>query len=119
MELGRTVLFLSSHLAPHGQVTKALLEVKLETIKLLLFVDAVVGLKLLATTLADKHMATVLPNYVLLSFLWALAPHTDPLQKQHDFSHKPALDIFRYRCQQMSAALHVLLKAGYRTWSNG
>ena len=29
-------------------------------------VDAVVGLELLATTLADKHMATVLPNFVLV-----------------------------------------------------
>ena len=29
-------------------------------------VDAVVGLELLTTTLADKHMATVLPNYVLV-----------------------------------------------------
>ena len=29
-------------------------------------VDANVGLELLATTLADKHMANVLPNYVLV-----------------------------------------------------
>ena len=28
-------------------------------------VDAVVGVELLATTLAGKHMATVLPNFVL------------------------------------------------------
>ena len=34
--------------------------------KLLLSVDAVVGQELLATTLADKHMATVLPNCVLV-----------------------------------------------------
>ena len=29
-------------------------------------VDAVAGLELLATTIVDKHMATVLPNYVLV-----------------------------------------------------
>ena len=34
--------------------------------RLLLSVVAVVGLELLATTLADKHMATVLPNRVSL-----------------------------------------------------
>ena len=36
--------------------------VRLATIKILESVDAVVGLELLAPTLADKHMATVLPN---------------------------------------------------------
>ena len=35
------------------------------THKLLLSVDDVVGLDLLATTRADKHMATVLPKFVL------------------------------------------------------
>ena len=34
--------------------------------KLLVTVDAVVGLEFLATTLADKHMATELPNFVLV-----------------------------------------------------
>ena len=29
-------------------------------------VVAIVGVKLLATTLADKHMANVLPNYMLV-----------------------------------------------------
>ena len=66
LELDRTVIFLSSPIAPHGEVAKALPAVRLETKKLLLSVDAVVGLELLATTLADKHMATVLPNYVLV-----------------------------------------------------
>ena len=79
-ELARTVLFLSSSpltfrlrmissmvvLAPHGEVAKALPVVRLATHKLLVTVDAVVGLELLATTLADKHMATVLPNFVLV-----------------------------------------------------
>ena len=53
-------------LAPHGEFAKALHVVGLETKKLILSVDAAVGLELLATALADKHMATVLPNCVLL-----------------------------------------------------
>ena len=69
IELDRTVLFLSSPLAPHEDVAKVLHVVRLEANKLLVFVDAVVGLELLVTTLADKHMATVLPkgNKLLLS----------------------------------------------------
>ena len=125
IELDRTVLFLSSPLAPHEDVAKVLHVVRLEANKLLVFVDAVVGLELLVTTLADKHMATVLPKYVLvsrlqrlesivtyitgvnpLSLFCALSPHSDPIQQQHDFPHKPALDIFRSRCNP----LHVLLK---------
>ena len=39
--------------------------VRLATHKLIVSVDAVVGVELLATTLADKHIATVLPNFVL------------------------------------------------------
>ena len=66
LELGRTVLFLSSPLAPHGEVAKVLPVVRLDAKKFFLSFDAVVGLELLATTLADKHMATVLPNYVLV-----------------------------------------------------
>ena len=80
LELARTVLFLSSSpntvrlrmissmvvLAPHGEVARTLPVMRLATHKLLVSVDAVVGLELLATTLADKHMANVLPNYVLV-----------------------------------------------------
>ena len=82
---------------------------------------------LIATTLADKHMATVLPNCVMVRrlqkkleslvtymtciTLYALSPQTDPIQLQHEFPHKPALNIFRSRCQQMSTPHHVLLKA--------
>ena len=66
LKLDRTDLFLSSPLAPHGEVAKALPEVRLETKKLLVSVDVVVGLELLATTLEDKNMATLLPNYVLV-----------------------------------------------------
>ena len=47
-------------LAPHGEVSKALPVVRLATHKLFVSVDDVVGLELLATTLANKHMATVL-----------------------------------------------------------
>ena len=72
LELDRTVLFLSSPLAPHGEVAKALPVVRLATKKLLVSVDAVVGLELLATTLADKHMATVLPNCLLVRRLQRL-----------------------------------------------
>ena len=46
-----------------------------------------------------------------LSLLCALSPNTDPIQQHHEFPHKPALDIFRSRCQQMSTPLHVHLKA--------
>ena len=77
LELARTVLFLSSSphmfslrmissmlvLAPHGEVAKT--GVRLATHKFIVSVDAVVRVELLATTLAGKHMATVLPNFVL------------------------------------------------------
>ena len=52
-------------LAQHGEVAKSLPGVRLETKKLIVSIDAVVGLELLAKTLEDKHMATVLLNYVL------------------------------------------------------
>ena len=38
----------------------------LATYKFLVSVDVIVGLELLATTLSDKHMATVLSNCVLV-----------------------------------------------------
>ena len=77
---GRTVLFLSSSpltlrlrmissmvvLASHGEVEKALPVVRLATHKLLMSDDAVVRVEFIATTLADKHMTTVLLNFVLV-----------------------------------------------------
>ena len=51
--------------ALHGEVAKALPVVRLATHKLLLSVDAVVGVKLIATTFAGKHMTTVLPSFAL------------------------------------------------------
>ena len=62
VELDRTILFLSSPLA----LAKALPVVRLATKKVLVSVDAIFGIELLATTLADKHMAIVLPNCVLV-----------------------------------------------------
>ena len=84
------------------------------THKLLVSLDAVVGLEILSTKLADKHMATVLPNCVLfrrypLSRL-CFVPRTDPIQQQHDFPQKSTCHTCRYRSQQMSAPLYVLLE---------
>ena len=59
-------------LAPHGEVAKTLPAVRLSTHKLIVSVDAVVGVELLATTLAGKHMANVLPNGVLARHLQRL-----------------------------------------------
>ena len=58
--------------APHGEVAKALPVVRLATHKLIVSVDIVVGVKLLATTLAGKQIATVLPNIVLARHLHRL-----------------------------------------------
>ena len=52
-------------LAPHGEMAKTLRVVRLVTYKLIVSIDAVVGVELLATTLASKHTATLLPNFVL------------------------------------------------------
>ena len=43
--------------------------VRLSPHKLIVFVDAVVGIELLTTTLAGKHIATVKPNFVLARHL--------------------------------------------------
>ena len=59
-------------LAPYGEVKKILPVVRLATHKLMVSVDAVVEVELLATTLAGKHMATVLPNFVLARHLQKL-----------------------------------------------
>ena len=48
------------------KVAKAFLVVMLATKKLCMSVVAVVGVELIATTLADKHMATVLPTCVMV-----------------------------------------------------
>ena len=56
-------------IAPHGEVAKTLPVVRLATHKLIVSVDTVVGVELLARTLAGKHMATVVPNCVLARHL--------------------------------------------------
>ena len=81
---------------PTWKSGKTLPVVRLNTHKLIMSFDAVVGIELLATTLAGKHIATV-PNFVLarhlqtlesfvaditgwtLSISCALSPHTDPI----------------------------------------
>ena len=85
LELDRTVRFLSFSLAPHGEVAKAPPVVRLATNKLLVSVNAVVGLELLATTLADKHMATVLPNSVLVRRLQRLKALSQTLQGEAQY----------------------------------
>ena len=53
--------------APHAKVARSL-----PVVRLVMSVDAVVGLKLLAATLVDKHIANVLPKYVLVRRLQRL-----------------------------------------------
>ena len=72
------------------------------------------GLHRLSVLIAGKHFATVIPNFVLARHLQrlesfvtditevnphslscALSPHTDPIQRQHDFPRKPALNTCR------------------------
>ena len=79
LDLVRTILFLSSSpfmfrlrmislmvvLDPHGEVEKAIHLARLATHNLLVSLDDVVGLQLIAATLAENHMATVLPNCVM------------------------------------------------------
>ena len=52
-------------LSPHREVAKTLHMVRLATHKIIVSVDSVVGVELLATTLAGQHIANVLPNFVL------------------------------------------------------
>ena len=54
------------------EVAKILPVLRLATHKLIVSADAVVGVTLLATTLAGKHMATVLQNFVLVRHLQRL-----------------------------------------------
>ena len=129
LELDRIFLFLFSLLAPHGEGAKALSLVRLATKNRLVSVDAVVGLELLVTTLANKHMVTVLPNCVLvrrllrlenivtkitranpLSFSCVLCPPTLIPSSNNIISLPTPFNIFRSRCQQMSTPLHLLLK---------
>ena len=66
------MIFLIVVLAPLGEVAKSLPVVRLATHKLIVSVDAVLGVEFLATNLAGKHIATVLPNFVLAKHLQRL-----------------------------------------------
>ena len=137
LELVRTILFFSSSLptfrlrtissmvviAPHKEVAKTLPVVRLATHKLIMSIDPVVGVELLSTTLAGKHITSVLPNLCwldickdlkaflqtlqgcTLSLSCAVSPHNDPIQQQYDFPHKPTLDTCRPSCEQMSTPI--------------
>ena len=119
-------------LAQLREVAKTLPVVRLATHKPIVSVDAVVGVELLATILADKHIATVLPNFVLathmqrlksfvtaitgvnpLSLLCFVPPHwSQPATTWFPSqTRSPALNTCRSSCQQMSTPIHVLLKA--------
>ena len=55
-----------------GKWKRTLPMVRLATHKLIVSVNAAVGVELLVTTLADEHLATVLPNFVLAKHLQIL-----------------------------------------------
>ena len=81
LELTRTVLFLS-----YSPLT-----IRLRIRKLLVSVDAVVALAFFATTLKNKHMATVLLSYVLVRHWQQLESLVTPSpSSQHGFSHIPS-----------------------------
>ena len=71
---------LKSGFSPHGEVAKAFLVVRLVTCELFMTIDAVVGIQLLATTLADKHMTTVLPTLCWISIVKGLKALSQTLQ---------------------------------------
>ena len=73
-------------LAPHEEVAKTLPVVRLATHKLIVSDDAVVEVELLATTLAGKHMATVLPNFVLARHLQRLVSFVTDITEVNPFS---------------------------------
>ena len=73
-------------LAPHGEVANTLPVVRLATHKLIVSVDAVVGVELLATTFTGKHMATVLPNFVLARHLQRLQSFVTDITSEHSLS---------------------------------
>ena len=73
-------------LAPYGEVPKNLPVMRLATHKLIVSVDAVVRVELLATTLAGKHLATVLPNFVLARHLQRLESFVTDITEVNPFS---------------------------------
>ena len=65
-----------------------------------------------------ESLVTDITGVYLLSLSNALFPQTDPIQQQHEFPDKPALNSCRFRCQQMSTPLQVLLEADPRLEGN-
>ena len=100
LELARTVLFLSSSphafrlrmislmevLDPHGEMAKTIPLVRLAIHKLVVSVDAVVGVEHLAATFAGKHIATVLSNFVLAKHLQQLESFVTDITEVNLFS---------------------------------
>ena len=74
-------------LAPHGKIAKALSVVRLATKKNLVSVGAMVGLELLATTLADEQMSTLLLNCVLVRRSQRLESLVTDIAGVNPFSH--------------------------------
>ena len=97
LELARSVLFLFSSphtfklkmiysmvvLATHGEKAKKFPVVRLAMNNSIGSVDAVVGVELLAKTLAGKHIATVLPNFVLARHLQRLENFVKDITGMH------------------------------------
>ena len=73
-------------LAPLREVAKTPPVVRLATHKPIVSVDAVVGVELLATTLAGKHIAPVLPNFVLAKHLQKLESFVTDITGVNPFS---------------------------------
>ena len=60
-----------------------------------------------------KAMSHTIQGWTIC-LICALSTCTDLIQQQHEYPHKPALEVFRSRCQQMRAPLHVIPKADSR-----
>ena len=132
LELARTVLFVSSspHMfklrmifsmvtfALHGEMAKTLPVVRLVTQAYCVYWCCCWGWTSCHNPCRQTHgickdlkaLSQTLQGWTL-SLSCVLSPHTDPIQQQQDFPHKPALHTCRARCQQISTPLHVLLKA--------
>ena len=91
LDLARNVLFLSSS-PPLVQIEDDLLNggpcpvVRLTPHKPIVSVNAVVGVELLTTTLAGKHIATVMPNFVLARHLQSLESFITDITGVNPFS---------------------------------
>ena len=71
------------------EVAKTITVVRLATHKLIVYVDAVVGVDFFAITLADKHIVLVLPNLVLARHLQRL----ESLVTDNNYRGEPFLSL--------------------------